>query len=70
MLDSLSPFKQNAMQWVTLTFDFAFRWAFRWTKVRSKAVFTLRSTRDTGRHNDTGRCRPVSSDVVCSVNIA
>jgi len=29
--------RQNELHWVTLTFDLACRWAFRWAKVRSKS---------------------------------
>jgi len=31
------------LQWVTLTFDLAFRWAFCWAKVRSKYRLKSRS---------------------------
>jgi len=30
----------SRVQWVTLTFDLAFRWAFCWAKVRSKYRLT------------------------------
>ena len=52
-LHRTEPRQRQHSQWVTLTFDLAYRWAFRWAKVRSKsrlvnkkAQLTLSNPRD------------------------